>query len=226
MRNECNIVRDLLPLYVEDMVSMDTRAFVQEHLNGCEACRRELAALRADDGLAGEKETEASRKAEARLLKKLARKWNVRRMILPLILIAAAVLIGNWFYVGGGEIPLVKEIHTGCTVTVASYELLEWEKRVTYTLEGEQILRLKELLLDTAFIRDPAKVKYGFDRDQYDIRIDFNNGQDFLGFTCAGDDHLTVSGVDLDGFLNIRNKEWRESLLAILAECEGIPAEK
>ena len=41
MRNECNIVRDLLPLYTEDMVSKDSREFVEEHLNRCEACRKE-----------------------------------------------------------------------------------------------------------------------------------------------------------------------------------------
>lgn len=42
MKNECNIIRDLLPLYAENMVSFDTAAFVEEHLKGCEACRKEL----------------------------------------------------------------------------------------------------------------------------------------------------------------------------------------
>lgn len=41
MRNECNIIQDLLPLYVENMVSSDTAAFVEEHLKSCEACRKE-----------------------------------------------------------------------------------------------------------------------------------------------------------------------------------------
>ena len=226
MRNECNIVRDLLPLYTEDMASKDSREFVEEHLHRCEACRRELAALREDDRLSAEKETESARRAEARLLKQLARKWNVRRMIPKLLFLTAVVLIWSWFRVGGSEIELVKDIHTGCTVTVESYAHMKWEERVTYTLEGEQILRLRDLLLSTTFVRDLSKVKYGFDEDQYDIRIDFNNGQDFLGFHCAGDDHLTVHGVDIDGFLNIHNKAWRESLLAILAECQGVPAKK
>ena len=39
MNNKCNLIRDILPLYVEDMVSMDTREFVSEHLEHCEACR-------------------------------------------------------------------------------------------------------------------------------------------------------------------------------------------
>lgn len=42
MKNKCNLIRDILPLYVEDMVSTDTREFVSEHLEHCEACRAEL----------------------------------------------------------------------------------------------------------------------------------------------------------------------------------------
>ena len=34
MKNECSIVQDILPLYVEDMVSEDTAGFVKEHLRG------------------------------------------------------------------------------------------------------------------------------------------------------------------------------------------------
>lgn len=41
MKNECSIIRDLLPLYAEKMVSSDTADFVEEHLKDCEACRKE-----------------------------------------------------------------------------------------------------------------------------------------------------------------------------------------
>lgn len=37
--DECKIVEDLLPLYIEELVSPETGSFVQEHLNGCENCR-------------------------------------------------------------------------------------------------------------------------------------------------------------------------------------------
>lgn len=57
MKNECSIVRDLLPLYVEQMVSAETGAFVEEHLAGCEACRKEC------DGLKQSQEQEEGRKA-------------------------------------------------------------------------------------------------------------------------------------------------------------------
>lgn len=46
MSNKCNLIRDILPLYVEDMVSTDTREFVSEHLEQCEECRAELEHMR------------------------------------------------------------------------------------------------------------------------------------------------------------------------------------
>ena len=35
MKNECKIVRDVLPLYLEDMVSEETADFVKEHIAKC-----------------------------------------------------------------------------------------------------------------------------------------------------------------------------------------------
>ena len=51
MSNQCNLIRDILPLYVEDMVSTDTREFVSEHLEHCEACRAELEHMRKPAGI-------------------------------------------------------------------------------------------------------------------------------------------------------------------------------
>lgn len=48
MNKDCSIVQDLLPLYAEDMLREGTKEFVDGHLAQCEACRAELAALKAD----------------------------------------------------------------------------------------------------------------------------------------------------------------------------------
>ena len=45
MKNECKIVEDLLPLYVEKMVSAQTSDFIKEHLEKCPMCRSELEGL-------------------------------------------------------------------------------------------------------------------------------------------------------------------------------------
>ena len=42
MKMNCDIIRDLLPLYAEHITSEATNALVEEHLAECEACRAEL----------------------------------------------------------------------------------------------------------------------------------------------------------------------------------------
>ena len=48
MKNECSIVQDIMPLYVEEMVSDDTVSFVREHLKDCPRCRAELEKLQKE----------------------------------------------------------------------------------------------------------------------------------------------------------------------------------
>ena len=45
---DCPIVRDLLPLYIDQVTSPETNQAVEDHLAGCPACRRERDALGAD----------------------------------------------------------------------------------------------------------------------------------------------------------------------------------
>lgn len=96
MRNDCNIIKDLLPLYIESIASSDTVAFINEHLDGCEHCRAELEAMKSFDGkdptLYSDKPEPAD---EALPVRRLKRKL-MRRIILTVIasvLLTAAILI-------------------------------------------------------------------------------------------------------------------------------------
>ena len=46
MKLSCDIIRDLLPLYAEELASADSAGVVEEHLCECEGCRAELDALK------------------------------------------------------------------------------------------------------------------------------------------------------------------------------------
>ena len=87
MNHMCCIIRDMLPLYLDGMLSEDSVAFVEEHLQGCGACREELEKLKAPDGFPRE-----TPEGDATALKAMKRKWN-RRVLLAGILLAAAVLV-------------------------------------------------------------------------------------------------------------------------------------
>ena len=46
MKITCDIIGDLLPLYAEELTSADSAALVEEHLTGCEHCRKTLESLK------------------------------------------------------------------------------------------------------------------------------------------------------------------------------------
>lgn len=64
---KCNVILDLMPLYVDDACSKESCQFVEEHLKTCESCRKKAEIMRADVGIApAEMETNM---AEEKLLK-------------------------------------------------------------------------------------------------------------------------------------------------------------
>lgn len=52
MNESCGIVRDLLPLYAENMCSPESRAAVEAHLPGCAGCQAALESIRKDAPIA------------------------------------------------------------------------------------------------------------------------------------------------------------------------------
>ena len=41
-RNDCAIVRDLIPMYGEDLLSEETRDYMRDHIEHCGECRKYL----------------------------------------------------------------------------------------------------------------------------------------------------------------------------------------
>ena len=40
MKYDCDIVKDLMPLYIDDLLSENSKKFVDDHINSCESCRK------------------------------------------------------------------------------------------------------------------------------------------------------------------------------------------
>ncbi len=87
MRNECNIIRDILPLYTEDMVSPDTVSYVEEHLKSCEACRREYEQAKEPGQTKGKRDAVPLLK----LRKKMAAK-KIQTILLTAVCVAALLV--------------------------------------------------------------------------------------------------------------------------------------
>ena len=87
MKNECNIIRDLLPLYVENMASSDTAAFVEEHLSACAECREECDRMREPEASPANTDTVPLVK-----LKQKMRKKKIQTIICTAILVLALLI--------------------------------------------------------------------------------------------------------------------------------------
>ena len=76
MKTECSVVRDLLPLYIEDMVSSETEQYVKSHLAECSECQRELDSLKEGEGLTAIEKKPTANTEEAKPFKKMMKRLN------------------------------------------------------------------------------------------------------------------------------------------------------
>lgn len=89
MKISCNIIRDLLPLYAEDLASEDTRLLVDEHLCGCDDCTKFLGSLKKGTPLPVEASPESLNKVKKIIRRR--RVVSVMAALLTLITMASAV---------------------------------------------------------------------------------------------------------------------------------------
>ena len=54
---DCNVIRDLLPLYVDDCCTEQSSNLVQEHLDSCKSCQRIYSAMKTPTQIPLQKET-------------------------------------------------------------------------------------------------------------------------------------------------------------------------
>lgn len=94
--NKCNLIRDLLPLYVDGALSEDSRQFVERHLKNCSACAKEAEKLKAPvpeekalTAIKAKKENSAAKKAEP--IRRVSRKFEIRAAVIAAV---SAVLCG------------------------------------------------------------------------------------------------------------------------------------
>ncbi|MBE6580238.1 MAG: hypothetical protein E7650_01325 [Ruminococcaceae bacterium] len=76
MRTECSVVRDLLPLYVEDMVNPETAQFVSDHLKECSECHSEFESLKNGVPLSMVENKPAAETANSKPFKKMMKRMN------------------------------------------------------------------------------------------------------------------------------------------------------
>ena len=103
MKLDCEVIRDLLPLYAEHMASPASTALVEEHLQECEACRAELEQMLQPVPVQPEPQPDAPLKGIRTALRK---KRILTAAAAVLAVLCAVVLV---FWMGSLSTPVTAE---------------------------------------------------------------------------------------------------------------------
>ncbi len=81
MRLSCEVIQDLLPLYVDKACSKDSEGLVEEHMAECENCRQTYDAMRTEGKTEELVNSEEFRTRQTASVKKVKKKWSLSKKI-------------------------------------------------------------------------------------------------------------------------------------------------
>ena len=100
MKISCEIIKDLLPLYLDSVCSNDSKAAIDEHLTACGNCKSELQVMQTSLPI---NRTEQNIN-EAEAVKRLSKRWKkgmtkslLKGILITVLVIAALALIAYIF---------------------------------------------------------------------------------------------------------------------------------
>lgn len=90
----CSVIKDLIPLYVDDVLSEDSRKLVEEHLAGCSDCKDAYESLKSGVG-SGVNKTNRDKE----VIKKLRKKILTKRMIAVgiAVILVTSIFLGVYY---------------------------------------------------------------------------------------------------------------------------------
>lgn len=152
----CDIIRDLLPLYADDVCSQASKEIVESHLETCAGCREELRGMRC-----GEPAVLAEEVGLARAAGKAWKKNKLRSVILGVL--AAAALFGAAYGLTVPNILPVDEKYLRVD-EVSQYEDGDIRVELTVT-DGKKHNFIRYRTVDDAFYITPMQPIINTDED-------------------------------------------------------------
>ena len=93
----CDVAKDLLPLYVDDVVSDSTRKLVDDHICSCPDCRAYLQMLKTDPPIPEQKAVQDEKAAVQKIRRKIVKKRVLTAIIAAIG--AIAIFAGLFYFV-------------------------------------------------------------------------------------------------------------------------------
>ena len=155
MNYSCGIIRDLLPLYIDDVCSDESKSAVENHLSECEKCRQYYEAMKSTDGFAKNQNDNSEDIKMADSLKKIKTKINRKTRNVIIGAAAAVVLTAIAFYTLF-SVPLIEIDLSDISVSAEVYPINEFESGLTVDDDSVRISYGEAYADDTYRITVPS----------------------------------------------------------------------
>ncbi|MBO5452343.1 MAG: zf-HC2 domain-containing protein [Clostridia bacterium] len=96
MTYPCGIIRDLLPLYIDDVCNEESKQAVENHLSECEKCRNYYESMKSTEGFVAKENDNSEDMKMANNLKNVKSKINkkIRNIVIGAVAAMAFVIVG------------------------------------------------------------------------------------------------------------------------------------
>ena len=96
MTYPCGIIRDLLPLYIDDVCNEESKQAVENHLSECEKCRNYYDSMKSTEGFVAKENDNSEDMKMANNLKNVKSKINkkIRNIVLGAVAAMVFVIVG------------------------------------------------------------------------------------------------------------------------------------
>ena len=131
IKNECEIVYDLLPNYIEKLTNEISNEFIENHLAHCEKCKKLY------DDLSTEINSKQNSTKEINFLKKYKRHLNALKIVLVLVIVLIVAIGLGKFLKKYNVLKLISETSQQ-NQTIDNYHILEYYYTEGHILKMEQ----------------------------------------------------------------------------------------
>lgn len=139
MKYACNLIKDLLPLYHDEVCSEESKQAVEEHFEECQDCQEYYKKLNESDivELASFDEEMEEKKVES--LKKVKKKLRKRDILFGIVAIFGAIIMAL-FWFSGGPVFILSLILLGIGSATAPIDVYTDVENYHLYMQGEQAL--------------------------------------------------------------------------------------
>lgn len=108
MKYKCNVIKDLLPLYIEKITSQDSNEIIEEHLKECENCKEYFFKLEDEGFLEDLKEENEDKENPKKTMKNIKKKIMRGKLLFALItvIIVIITLFSIYSYMNNKIVPI------------------------------------------------------------------------------------------------------------------------